>query len=166
MNGESSFTALLSTLGSEIVEYRKLFELLEKEFEYVTDVDRKALSLNNSRKEALLRRLARLNEKRVFLISQVTESSDIEGPITLKKLVNIAPENLKEPYSRCHEEFLELVERVRRKNIYNKEYLALSIRRLRAISKNLFKYMDGDQTYNGKGRVPDSRRTSFMVKEA
>jgi flagellar biosynthesis/type III secretory pathway chaperone len=162
----NSFEELIKALEKEMKLYEKLYVFLEKDFGYVTSLDRSALSLNNSKKEHILEQLFRVSQKRDFYVSEISGKHAGGEKLSLREIIKIAPDDLKEQFKHLHKSFLSLVEKVKKKNEYNKEYITMSIKRLRAITSNLYKYQKTDNTYDKKGKVSDSSSRSFVAKEA
>lgn len=162
----SDFLRLLEILETEMELYGKLYTLLEKDSEFITEFNRESLSINNSKKEHILKKLTRMNEKREFYVLELSKNYEQNKKLTLKQLVQFAPEDLKDRFEKCHRDFVALVRSVKEKNFYNKEYITLSLKRLRAITNNLNKYLNIESTYNQKGKVSDQRLSSVMTKEA
>jgi len=161
------FFDLIEVLEQEMKSYDKLYSFLEKDFSCVTHLDRDGLSLNNSKKQHLLEKLFKIGEKRDFFVSQISKTySDGKKMLSLREIIQIAPEELKEKFKQVYKNFLALIEKVKEKNEFNKEYIAMSIKRLRAITNNLNKYQKVDTTYDYKGRVLDTPVGSLVTKEA
>jgi hypothetical protein len=149
------YQILLKTLEEEIVQYKKLYELLYKEVDLVTDLDSKALSINTAKKMHVLSRIAKLNEKREFFLTQVNNDlPENKKSSNLRDITKSAPPELRKKFDTCREEFLELARKVKEKNIYNKEYLGLSLSRIKGITGTIFKHVNKEPTYNHKGRMP------------
>ena len=92
------FKGLHNTLVEEMKYYDKLKDLLEEETKFITQLNHKDLNINNGRKQAILERLAHLNEKRDFYIRQLAKDKKVEGELNLKKLIYLSPPELKDKY--------------------------------------------------------------------
>ena len=160
----NNFLKFLEVIEEEIELYKKLYVLLENESKYITDFNRDALALNNSKKQYLLQKLARMYEKRELYVSQISKHNPGQT-LSLKNLKDLAPVELKKRFDNCHQNFVEMVRQVREKNTYNREYIAMSLKRLKMIINNLNKYLNIESTYNEKGIVKDNGMSSLM-KEA
>lgn len=151
---------LISICEKQSDLHRSLVTALKREKTAI--IEAKLLKLNkaNSEKEALVREIKKLENKRLSTIAKLAEDTGVkEKELTLEKLC----QSTKEPYSSkmntCRKNLISLTKKVRELNEGNKLLLFHSVELIKSSLTFLNNLMDSNAVYFKTGKIQNRNQT-------
>ncbi|MBI4715673.1 MAG: flagellar protein FlgN [Nitrospirae bacterium] len=104
---------LVSVLQNEVHLYRDLLDLLQREKRCMMDLALDNIHECNNLKETLILKLRVLEESRIELIQDIASASGLENPVTLGRIIEVAPPIYGKPLESCRSNLVSLLSSVR-----------------------------------------------------
>jgi flagellar biosynthesis/type III secretory pathway chaperone len=104
---------LLSILQQEVHLYRDLLDVLQREKQCMMDLALDSIHECNNTKETLILKLKVLEEARIDLIRDISETHGISSPVTLARIIEVVPPAYKRSLEACRSNLVSLLNSVR-----------------------------------------------------
>jgi flagellar biosynthesis/type III secretory pathway chaperone len=124
----TSDKAILHILKELLSAYKILFDILQKEREYLVKIESEKVEEISKEKDTVIMRLRLLEEERQRLVSKYVEENNIEGELTLKELEKITGNSL---YKTLRSQLLSLMQSIDETNKFNSILIDRSINYLK-----------------------------------
>lgn len=166
VNDKAPYVSLLKSLNDEYVHYQLLMSSLKEEAEILKKSSLEQILKNNAKKEAIVISLNIFSDARKKAIKEIADQLNIQPPISLKTISQVAPYEFRQVLCDYEEKFADVMNGVKKINDDNINLITFSLLHARNTFNYINKLLSADAHYDHQGQIKAKNLQGRLISQA